>query len=217
MVLMRGVEPLSPIEMFLKQELQCFVDSLLSHVVNTIIKPGCERMLEKMSRASDIDQMTAVHDAFIYTIQTQCLLTKNLAPISQAIISLLDHGARFADLRRQMSGRSNSSSELSKAQKRIKSRGRSSVRLNRNRRGETSLSSDEEPEDNDEDPDYDADTEKLSGNEGSYEEKLGRTKEEVTRLRTFIVTGLRGISRAGGEPTWEMLAEQLDWGNFGRT
>jgi gamma-tubulin complex component 5 len=76
------------------------------------------------------------------------------------------------------------------------------------------LSSDESSE-HDEDPDYDADTEKLSGNEGSYAERLQKIKAEVTRLRTFVVTGLRGISRAGGEPTWEILAEQLDWGEFG--
>jgi gamma-tubulin complex component 5 len=209
---MRGQERFSHLEISIRHDLQCLVDTLFSHIVNTILKPASERMAQKMSAAEDIDQMTEVHESFIYTIQTQCLLTKNLTPIYHAIISLLEHGVRFADLRRQHISKSGLTTNNGK-KTRNKTRRRSAVRHGRQLETDNSLSSDESDE-NDKDPDYDADTEKLSGNEGSYAERLQKMKEEVVRLRTFVVTGLRGISRAGGEPTWEMLAEQLDWGNF---
>jgi gamma-tubulin complex component 5 len=164
-----------------------------------------------MAEAEGIDEMVHVHETFIAKIQTQCLLTKNLIPIYHGVISLLEVGVRFADLRRQANGRNNSISDLGKLKTR-KARRRCSVRPGRDLEIDSSESSDEDFESN-KDQDYDADSEKLSGKEGSYSERLKKLKDEVLRLRNFVVTGLKGISRAGGEPTWEMLAEQLDFGD----
>jgi gamma-tubulin complex component 5 len=207
---MRGQEHFNHVEISIRHDLQCFVDTLFAHTLNTILKPACQHMGLKMSFAEDIDQMTEVHEFFIQTIQTQCLLTKNLTPIYHAIICVLELGVRFADLRRQLVSKSGSTVDNGK-KKRSKARRRSTMRQGRQLETDNSLSSGDSS-DNDKDPDYDADTEKLSGNEGSYAERLQKMKEEMARLRSFVVTGLRGISRAGGEPTWEMLAEQLDWG-----
>ena len=63
--------------------------------------------------------------------------------------------------------------------------------------------------DNTDDGDYDADTENLSGSVGSHVDKLKAMREELTRLRIFIVKGLRGISRSGGELAWEILCGSL--------
>jgi len=203
-------------EIAIRQDLQCFVDTLFSHLVNTILKPASSKMKSKMTIAEDIDQLTDIHDSFILTIQTQCLLTKNLKPIHQTILALLEQGIRFADLRRQHLGRVHAPSPSRKPH----IHRRTSLRPNRHLISKSSSDSDSEGSDDDkdpdvdEDPDYDADTEKLSGNEGSYAQRLRKMKDEVSRLRTFIVTGLRGIARAGGEPTWEMLADRLDWGSF---
>lgn len=211
---MRGTGTTKHTEISVRQDLQCFVDTLYSHVVNTILKPASEKMHGNMSKAEDINEMTDVHDAFIQSIQTQCLFLKNLNPIYHAMISILELGVRFTDLRRQMLSRISSGAEISKDQKsKKKHRRRSSVHPNQVRRPNYSHSSDESSE-NEGDPDYDADTEKLSGKEGSYDERMGKIKEELTRLRSFVVTGLRGISRTGGEVSWEMLADQLDWGSF---
>jgi len=212
--LIRGKEPLKHMEIAIRQDLQCFVDTIFSHLVNTILKPGSLRMQSKMASAEDIDQMTEIHDSFILKIQTQCLLTKNLQPIHHAVLSLLEQGVRFADLRRQHLSRV----QVPSPSRKPKPQRRTSLRPNR--RPISTSSSDSDPassdvDKDDDDPDYDADTEKLSGNEGSYAQRLRKMKDEVTRLRIFIVTGLRGIARAGGEPTWEMLADQLDWGSFG--
>jgi gamma-tubulin complex component 5 len=210
---MHGNAPMKHIEISIRQDLQCFVDTLLSHICNTILQPASQRMSHNMSKAEDIDEMAHVHEAFITSIQTQCLLTKNLNPIYHSILSLLEVGVRFTDLRRQALGRTNSTTDAGKLQKR-KARRRSSLRPSRALEVDTSESSDGGFESN-KDQDYDADSEKLSGNEGSYSERLKKLKDEVLRLRNFVVTGLKGISRTGGEPTWEMLAEQLDWGSFG--
>ena len=63
-----------------------------------------------------------------------------------------------------------------------------------------------------EDEDYDADTETPSASDESYEERLQKIEEQFGQLLHFTIAGLRGVSRAGGELAWEMLAERLEWG-----
>ncbi|OJD33378.1 gamma-tubulin complex component [Diplodia corticola] len=46
---------------------------------------------------------------------------------------------------------------------------------------------------------------------GSMQERLGRMKEAFEKHFAFVIAGLRGVSRAGGERCWEVLAERLEW------
>ncbi|KAK8153998.1 Spc98 family-domain-containing protein [Phyllosticta citrichinensis] len=46
---------------------------------------------------------------------------------------------------------------------------------------------------------------------GSFVSSLQRMVEQFEQLHGFVVAGLRGVSRAGDERCWEMLAERLEW------
>ena len=37
-------------------------------------------------------------------------------------------------------------------------------------------------------------------------------KDQFGQLCGFVNAGLRGVTRAGGQQCWEILAEKLEWG-----
>jgi len=196
----------------LRQQLQWLVDTLLSHFLYSVIQPLSEQMRHAMPLARDLDEMIEVHDRFITSVQIQCLLSKNLAPIYQALVSILELAVQFSDCRRQQIGLRSRHIRHGAGPATVQFRRRSTARQRR-RSGivENSESSDESQIDNNTEDAYEADTETLTTTHGSHNEQMARIKDELDKLCSFIVTGLRGIGRAGGEDTWEMLADRLDW------
>jgi gamma-tubulin complex component 5 len=199
---------------FLKQQLQWLVDTFSSHFLYAVIQPLSAQMRHAMPLARDLDEMIGLHDKFISSLQTQCLLSKNLAPIFQAMQSILELAVQFCDCRRQQIGLRPRHGQSSNGTVSNKSRRKSAVRhKQRSRVVDDTASSDESSVESNTEDAYEADTETLTTPQGSgsHIQQMVRMKEELDKTCSFMLAGLRGIGRAGGEGTWEMFADRLDW------
>ncbi|KMU83084.1 hypothetical protein CIHG_00866 [Coccidioides immitis H538.4] len=67
-----------------------FVNILYYHFTELVISSSRSEMVKSMAEAKDVDGMISVHQSFISSMEEQCLLSKTLAPIYQAVISILD-------------------------------------------------------------------------------------------------------------------------------
>lgn len=185
-----------------RQRLGWFVDIMLSYVTSTVIGTATVEMHKSIVEAEDIDAMAEVHQKFITRLQLCGLLTKNLSPIHDSIISILDLVVVYADNQAQQLGVSNPKVRASNL-------GHQS-RLHKDR---ATLYGGDSSDEEDDGGDYDADSETSSTQEESYDGCLQRIQDEFGQLLNFTVAGLRGVGRAGGESSWEMLAEKLEWGS----
>ncbi|KIW07241.1 uncharacterized protein PV09_02097 [Verruconis gallopava] len=202
----------------IRQKLMWFANTMHSYVTETVAQTATQELRQKLADVEDIDGMCDVHDRFVARLELGCLLAKNLAPIYDSMISMLDLAVAYCG----MQNTSMESSGLPERQFRVHSRrGRTRRRADRD--------SDEDDEDDDDDDDdaedssiLDAEgTEKSSNGEEtrnkgeqteSYAQRLQTLHDQFSRLLNFTVAGLRGVGRAGGEPAWEMLADSLAGG-----
>ena len=164
-------------------------------------------MTTKLGNAEDIDVMAEIHTKYISQLQAQCLLSKNLSPINQAIISLLDLGVLFTDV---LSQNCRKNTDSFRAQPSL-SRDKRETRKPAQNRRRSVMPAPESSSDDDEEDDYDADAESTTSHEATFAESLAKIQEQFDRLVPFVTAGLRGVSRAGAEVCWEMLAERLEW------
>jgi gamma-tubulin complex component 5 len=155
--------------------------------------------------------MTEVHDEFVSNTHARCLLSKNLGPIQNAILSILEMAVQFADHQLHQAGKGGRGRANHQSRKKAPSRAVTARRSPKAESVYVAGESSDEGGNHTDDGDYDADTENLSGSVGSHAEKLKAMREELSRLRIFAVKGLRGISRSGGEFAWEILADHLDF------
>jgi len=201
------------LEHFLRHRLIWFTDSIHSYLLATVIEPETASMRQRLEAAEDIDAMTAIHAQYISRLEGQCLLSRNLAPIYQPIISILDLCVTFSDVNaRDVSDRALSSPQASGASGRSKRLGAAFRREARRATAEDSSDDEDGESSNERSADYDADAESPTPVGRSYEDMLTSMKEQYERLLHFLTAGLRGVSRAGGESCWETLAEKLEWG-----
>jgi gamma-tubulin complex component 5 len=193
---------------FIRQRLVWFVDIMLSYVIETVIQPSTADMRSKMAEAVDIDTMVKVHGEFITKLQTRCLLAKNLAPIHDSLLSMLDLAVVYSDNQARRLGRQTARSRFESADRIILKPRPSALRKNKEDSDEDSSSEEEEGED-----DYDADNETTTSRNESHDERLRKIQDQFGQVLNFTIAGLKGVSRVGGETAWEMLAERLEWGS----
>jgi gamma-tubulin complex component 5 len=193
---------------FIRQRLGWFVDIIMSYVTETVIRTTTTEMHRRMSEAEDVDAMAAVHQRFIARLQLCCLLSKNLAPIYDSILSILDLAVPYSECQNQHSGKQGENGRTKETTKKscLQRRGRLGADLSR-------LYEDSSSEDEDDIDDYDADSETSTARDEPYDERLQKIQDQFSHLLNFTVAGLRGVGRAGGEMSWEMLAERLEWGS----
>ena len=170
-------------------------------------------MTTKLEKAEDIDAMAEIHTKYISRLQTQCLLSKNLSPINQAIISLLDLGVLFTDVLTQNCSKDTDSftAQPNLSRDRWGTRRKPTRRKPTQNRRRSVMFAPESSSDGDEEDDYDADAESSTSHEATFAESLAKIQEQFDRLVPFVTAGLRSVSRVGGEVCWEMLAERLEW------
>lgn len=181
----------------LRQRLLWFVSTLRSHFTNMAsLAMSC--LTTMLNKASDVDDLVTAYAEFQRILADKLLLTSNLQPISQALFAILDISEEFSLLWTStieasivMSG--NATSRDNAASKRKGAEDRPEIVEN------TADLSDEETVE--------------------VQSKLLRPSSNIQNLRksyerqlSFAIAGLRGVSRAGGEPAWIMLAERLQWG-----
>lgn len=177
-----------------------FLDVLYSHFAYLVITTTTESLRSSLSNARDVDAMIAAHRSYISSLEKECLLSDNLSPIHEAIINLLDLSVYFADL--QTIHASESASQ--NGQPDLNSVG--DLGMARRKRP----FDDESDSDEDDDMDHEQ-TFTISFRESPYDHQMRSVKAQFDHLINFITDGLKGVARAEGLPSWNLLAERLEW------
>lgn len=188
----------------LRHRLLWFSNILLTYLTNMVLSAATSEMKENLATAEDVDGMIAVHEAYISRLEEQCLIEKRLAPIHQAIVSLLDLVILFSDVHASYTGQpildlTNRSMISASGRQNISSK-------RRNRTDAEPCSSDDDEVDSNDDV---ADLSYISFTEIPYAERLLKMHATFSKLLNFVIAGLHGVHRAGGEPCWEIFADSL--------
>ncbi|KAI9798651.1 MAG: hypothetical protein M1833_004640 [Piccolia ochrophora] len=215
----------TPLFYSLRHRLLWLANTLHTHLTITVFIPSTTRLRTALAAAGDVEAMVSAHAAHIARLETQCLLSHPLAPIHQALISLLDLSILLADTytlhasENPVFDTSTRSLSLHISQI-LPYRARRGRQRRKPRSSSPSVpsSSDEEDDDDDNAQEVDPDTSYISFSDTPYTSQLRRIAEQYERLRAFVCHGLRGVARAapsgedGGGASWEILAERLEGG-----
>jgi gamma-tubulin complex component 5 len=183
----------------LHHNLLWFLDFLYGHITYLVIDTATQSLHSALSSAEDVDAMIAAHKVFMSSLEDQCLLSDNLSPIHAAIINLLNLCIRFADLQTLHSW---------DAQDRMVEESHIGI--------SKAYSRTRDPEDEDVDSDSDDDldpgkTLTVSFRDSPYGYQLRTVQRQFEHLVSFISDGLKGVARADGQPSWDILADRLEW------
>lgn len=202
----------------IRHSLLWFTNTLYGHVTDMVIATNTATMEKQLSESPDIDSMISMHDSYMSALEEQCLLSHNLAPIYQAVISLLDLCIHFADIQAARHGEANRY-DTSRSSIAHNGQKRSSRRRHRRRTRDSSDSEDDDSyEDNNDDDDddndetyYDEGMTSISFIESSYSHRLGHVMRQFHRSLAFVIAGLRGVGRVDGQQSWDILADRFSW------
>lgn len=186
----------------LRHNLLWFLNVLYSHMTDLVISTTTDTMHKALSAAKDVDTMVAAHRSYMSSLEDQLLLSENLTPIYQAVISLLDLCIHFADIQATHYGENHFDQA---------NRGFASRSFGRRNHEDESASEDEEDQ-SDADSDMDeGNTTTISFAESPYAHRLRKLKDGFEQLVAFVAAGLKGVGRVDGQHSWEILAEKLEW------
>ena len=195
----------------LRHNMLWFLNILYGHMTNLVISTTTNSMRKDLSASKDFDAMIAVHRSYMSSMEDQCLLSRNLVPLHEAIVKLLDLCVRFADLQAMLHNGQNQFDQTNTVIRNGPSR------KGTNRRNQRTYDEDDDDEDDD-DNENDAElqentTTKLSTHHSpsSYPHQLRVLKDEFDHLVAFVTAGLRSVGRVNGQPSWEILVEKLEW------
>ncbi|KAF9737261.1 gamma-tubulin complex component [Paraphaeosphaeria minitans] len=182
----------------LRQRLIWLADVLRSYLTGTVIDPCFADMRAAMSKAEDIDEMSAIHMNFVARLQDHALLSEKLKPIHKAMISLLDLAAVYSQQHASLEGFNPRWTRQRNSEKK-KSRRKSilPMKLEEDDSDSSDVGDDESAE-----SDLPIATEQEAVLEG--------IDQDFGRLLPFVTAGLRSVGRVGAEPVWEMLADRLE-------
>lgn len=183
----------------LNHSLLWFLDLLYSHLTYTVISTAHQSLRSAFSNAEDVDAMIAAHQSYMSSLEDECILSENLAPIYKAIINLLDLCIQFTDL------------QAARAPDDEVHEHGSDGRRNESPRRTISDASDSDSDDEDADAEAHEHTLTISFRESSYEQQMRTVKRQSDYLINFIADGLKGVARADGLPSWNILADKLEW------
>ncbi|PWY80418.1 gamma-tubulin complex component GCP5 [Aspergillus sclerotioniger CBS 115572] len=185
----------------LRHNMLWFLNTLYSHMTDFVVSTATESLRKSLSASADVDGMIAAHRSFMHSLEEQCLLSTNLHPLHQAIITILDLCVCFADAQTARYG-NNHLDHTRAASKNAYSFG---------------LDNDDPSDEDDDDNESDNDEDKLdaSFHETHYLQRLRDIKDQFDRLVAFMVAGLKGVGRVDGQLSWEILAEKLEWRKAG--
>ncbi|MCJ1266757.1 hypothetical protein MMC22_006642 [Lobaria immixta] len=189
----------------LRHRLLWFANVLLTYLTDVVLSAATSEMRANMAAAEDVDEMIAVHENYVSRLEKQCLIEKRLAPLHQAIISLLDLVILFTDAHHSYTGQTtldlmnHSMIPTARRQRILSTRGRKSDQA-----------SDSSDDDDDAGSNGNiADVSYMAFAEMPYAQRLLKMHATFSKLLDFIIAGLHGVHRAGGESCWEIFAESL--------
>lgn len=174
----------------LRTRLVWFVDVLLSHLTSAAALTTTA-LREGMASAEDLDSMAGMYSEYRTRLEARLLLGTNSKPIRDAVMGIL-RLCRAFELMWQYTVNDNVAN----------------TRPNIPRKYSRRPADDEDFSEED----FDADIlSKQTDTKSTPHLALSTLQHEFDGLLSFIIAGLRGVSRAGGEMAWEMLAERLEW------
>ena len=193
-----------------RHRLLWFTNMIHNYIIEIVLAALTAQMRRRLAAAEDVDAMTEIHQTYATHLAAQCLLTKNLDPIHQAIKSVLNLASAFSEMqdieaaRPTMSASKGSSGSLLDRY----TGARKSSRQSSERKA--TAGSDSEESDVDGGNEY-GKLDRKSNQKLPYLERIHQVSDQFDDLHRFITAGLEGVSRAGGETSWAVLAEKLEW------
>lgn len=178
----------------LRYRLLWLTNTLLTYLTKIVLSVSTTEMRVNITRAEDVDAMIDVHESYIARLEEQCLISKRLAPIHQAIISLLDLAVLFSDTHTAHTNPNHKPPQPA---------------IQRKKRYEVASDDESSSSSSPSDTDDESATSDLSSTSTPYEDQLRKMHDTFATLHAFVTAGLRGVSRAGGEACWEVLGEML--------
>lgn len=190
----------------LRSRLLWFTSTLYNYVTNIVILTATKDMRKALAEAEDIDQMILIHQAYAKKLTDQCLLGTRLAPIHDTIITLLELSIRLSDAR-LTHATWNATGISSYLDGCIRPR---TAPFMKHRRGSNFSA----------DSDHDYVVRKttvltVEDFKEPYIDRLRQLNGQFNALVGFAAVGLRGVARVGGEVTWSILADKLEYGIMG--
>jgi gamma-tubulin complex component 5 len=187
----------------LRSKLLWFTSILYTYLTNLVIHTSTLQMRAALAGAEDIDCMVEIHQRYIKRVTDQAFLGSRLEPIHETIIAILDLSIELSDARKAHTY----SRSVGKTSGALILEPRSSQRPSHKRR----VRRIKEVESENDDSNGEADRSALTVGEGKlpYIDHLKRMRGEFDHLCKFVCTGIRGVTRAGGEPSWDMFADLL--------
>ncbi|CAZ84768.1 unnamed protein product [Tuber melanosporum] len=203
----------------LKHRLLWFANIIYYYLTNSVLIPQTTHMRQEMARAVHVDGMIQVHNTYIQKTKEQCLLGAKLAPIHQAITSILDISIFFSDahLAHSTALKTLDAPNASIHDISVFISSHNPRRRHRRRQHQTG-----EPYDYNDISDSNSDSEDyvednfegmnsyISFENEAYARQIGHMSERFNTLLEFVRAGLRGVARAGVMPHLEVLAESLE-------
>ena len=194
----------------LRRSLLWFTNSFLTYLTNSVLWVETEAMRGLMTNAADVDEMIAVHEKYISRLENQCLISKKIGPIHQAVIAILDLSILFSDAHASHQAQlivSRPTMTTTAGARGVSKRGRRKMQ-------DASITSESLDLDGGDDEGCRvwADLSYISFEKIPYAERLKKMQSSFTELVSFVITGLYDVhKKAGGEgePCWEMLADSL--------
>ncbi|KAJ5089082.1 hypothetical protein N7532_007766 [Penicillium argentinense] len=183
----------------LHHDLLSFLNSIYSHLTYLVISTSNQSLHSALSDVEDVDSMIDAHQAYMASLEDQCLLSENLSPIHDAVIALLDIGVHFADLQ---AVRAFEEGLIDPDD----TRNIETLRQKRAAGYDSDSDSDEENDQIDHEQ-----TLTISFRDSSYEDQMRNLKQRYDYLVSFVADGLKGVARADGLPGWNILADRLEW------
>lgn len=185
----------------LRHRLLWFTNCVLAYLAETVIAVSTVRFRAEFEKAEDMDRLIIVHSDYMLRLEERCLLSKKLAPIHQALISVLDLAMSFADAHAAYATKPTMGKTNEQAKVALGGRQTPPVK----RRRASSLSSDDSVDDKEQEGKERND----AARETTYLYRLRKMHSTFANLHSFILAGLQGVHRAGADPTLEALADLL--------
>ncbi|KAJ5198936.1 Spc97/Spc98 [Penicillium cf. griseofulvum] len=172
------------------------LDFIYGHLTYLAISTETQSLHKVLSGAQDVDAMIAAHQSYMSSLEAQCLLSRDVSHIHDAIIKFLDLCIHYADLQAaHLLGDEDQHLENLKAQ-----------RENRGSKDEF---------DSDDDDDYDDMTHEhtftVSFRDSTYSQQMRTVNNHFSHLASFITDGLKTLANADGLESWHILADRLEW------
>lgn len=188
----------------LRHRLLWLANALLTYLTEVVLSTFTSKMRLDLAEAEDIDKMSDVHEKYIFRLEGQCLLSKQLAPIHQAIMTVMDLAISFTEdhtmWRDQM---------LEDRNGHIVAEGRPrSPDCHTNQQPLVFKEQKEELLNG-----YQFLVEPPSGSHATHMAQLKTMHKTFARLHEFVRAGLRSVHRVGNESCWETLADLLSYQN----